>query len=85
MKPYSDYTNELIDKECEKLAKEMYQQTRELLESKRDLVDALAVKLLDKETVNLKDLVEVLGDRPYGINESMKEYLQELKTREEMD
>jgi hypothetical protein len=45
----------------------------------------LAEKLLEKETVNLTDLVDVLGDRPYGINDSMKEYLKEMRTRDEIE
>lgn len=37
--------------------------------------------LLEKETVNLPDIIEVLGTRPFGMNEVMEEYLSELKER----
>jgi hypothetical protein len=39
----------------------------------------LADKLIEKETVNLTDIVEVLGERPFGMSETMKEYLEEMK------
>lgn len=41
--------------------------------------------LLEKETVNLPDIVKVLGQRPFGMNETMTEYLEELNKREEKD
>ena len=41
--------------------------------------------LLEKETVNLPDIIEVLGQRPFGMNEVMTEYLDELNTRKIKD
>ena len=41
--------------------------------------------LLEKETVNLPDIIEVLGTRPFGMNEVMEEYLSELKARDLKD
>jgi hypothetical protein len=41
--------------------------------------------LLEKETVNLPDIIEVLGTRPFGMNEVMEEYLSELKARDIKD
>ena len=37
--------------------------------------------LLLKETLALPDIVEILGPRPYPLKESIREYLEELKTR----
>ncbi len=37
--------------------------------------------LLAKETLALPDIVEILGPRPYPMKESIREYLEELKTR----
>lgn len=37
--------------------------------------------MLDKETINLPQIIEVLGDRPHGMNETVTEYLEELRTR----
>ena len=41
--------------------------------------------LLEKETINLPDIVGVLGDRPYGMSETITEYLDELKQRSAKD
>jgi len=41
--------------------------------------------LLELETISLPDIVKVLGPRPFGMNETMTEYLDELVQREEQD
>ena len=41
----------------------------------------LAEELLRKETVNLIDIVAALGERPFPIKESLREYLTELRER----
>lgn len=41
----------------------------------------LAEKLLEKETISLPDIVDILGPRPWPIKESVAEYLQELRER----
>lgn len=41
--------------------------------------------LLEKETIGLPEIVKVLGERPYGMNEAMKEYLEEQIKREAED
>lgn len=39
MKPYSESTNEIIDEEVKKVVDECYEKTRELLESKKHLIE----------------------------------------------
>lgn len=51
----------------------------------KDKISALGDALLEKETVNLPDIIEVLGTRPFGMNEVMEEYLSELKARDLKD
>jgi hypothetical protein len=41
--------------------------------------------LLEKESIGLPEIVEVLGDRPYGMNEVMTEYLSEMRQRRKDD
>jgi hypothetical protein len=41
----------------------------------------LGERLLEKETLNLQDIIEVLGERPYGMSDTMREYLEELQKR----
>ena len=50
-----------------------------------DVFDRLGDLLLEKETINLKDIIEVLGARPAGMNETMTEYLTELTERLEQE
>ena len=52
-----------------------------MLESKRELIEKLAETLLEKESINLPEIMKVLGDRPYPLKESIKEYLEELEKR----
>lgn len=41
----------------------------------------MAERLLEKETISLPDIVEILGPRPYPLKASLLEYLEELKER----
>ena len=38
VKPYSETTNEIIDEEVRRIVSECYERTKELLESKKDLI-----------------------------------------------
>jgi cell division protease FtsH len=66
--PYSESTGQLIDSEVKVLIDEVHEQTRQLLAEKRDLLEALAQALLQKEVLNEQDLTELLGKRPYQRN-----------------
>ena len=46
-----------------------------------NIFDRLGDLLLEKETINLKDIIGVLGARPAGMSETMTEYLTELTER----
>jgi ATP-dependent Zn protease len=54
---------------------------REILESKQDKIKQLAERLLEQETLSLPDIVEIMGERPFAMKESVTEYLKELKAR----
>lgn len=41
----------------------------------------MAERLLEKETIALPDIVEVLGPRPYPQKKELLDYLEELKER----
>ena len=45
----------------------------------------MAEELLAKESISLPDIVRILGDRPYPLKESIRQYLEELKTRKVQD
>ena len=52
-----------------------------ILESKQDKIKELAERLLEQETLSLPDIVEIMGERPFAMKESVVEYLKELKAR----
>jgi len=64
-KPYSDETARLIDGEVREMVGAAYARTVALLREKKDLVEALALALLDKEVMSLDAVEAVLGKRPF--------------------
>jgi AFG3 family protein len=64
-KPYSEALAKIIDDEVRLIIETMYERTKELLNSKRDLLEVLAQKLLEKEVLFQKDLEALLGKRPF--------------------
>jgi cell division protease FtsH len=64
-KPYSDTTAEMIDNEVRKLVDDVYQKTKVLLTEKREGLENIAQKLLEKEVLFQSDLEEILGKRPF--------------------
>lgn len=87
-KPYSDHTNWEIDEEVRNLVREQYALTRDLLLEHKDKIQALGDQLLERETMNLPMIIDVLGQRPFGMSESLEQYLDELnqrKVKEEKD
>ena len=56
-----------------------------MLTDKSDEIERLAEELLEKETLTLPDLLRILGERPYPLKETVKEYLEEMKERIEKD
>jgi cell division protease FtsH len=65
-KPYSDDTARIIDEEVKRLIDEVRARAREMLEEKRDRLELMAQELLKKEVLGPKDIVEILGKRPFG-------------------
>ena len=64
--PYSQKTAEAIDAEVKKLVDAAYAQARELLAANRDKLELLATTLLEKETMDGRDVEKLLGlERPH--------------------
>jgi AFG3 family protein len=74
-KPYSEETGQKIDNEARAIVEEQYERVKALLKEKTDLLKALAGKLEEKETLVYAELLEVLGERPYGIAEQYKSFV----------
>ncbi|GAB2671183.1 ATP-dependent zinc metalloprotease FtsH [Flavihumibacter cheonanensis] len=64
-KPYSEETSKLIDEEVRKLIDVAYDRTKKLLSEKKQQVEILAEKLLDKEVLFQSDVEQLIGKRPY--------------------
>ncbi|WP_452228703.1 MULTISPECIES: ATP-dependent zinc metalloprotease FtsH [unclassified Lacinutrix] len=65
VKPYSEKTAELIDSEIKNIIETQFQRALDLLESKRDVLDKLANRLIEREVIFKDDLEELLGKRPF--------------------
>ncbi len=74
-KPYSDSTANLIDQEVRLLVDQAYQRTRSLLVEKREGLETIALKLLEKEILFQSDLEEILGKRPFDNRTTYDEYV----------
>jgi AFG3 family protein len=74
-KPYSDKTSELIDNEVRTLIGDVYQSTKRLLIEKREGLEKLANKLIEKEILFQSDLEEILGKRPFDNRTTYDEFV----------
>lgn len=66
-KPYSEDTAKVIDTEVRQLVDVAYKRTKEMMIQKKDLVEKMAQALLDKEVLNLEELEQLLGKRPFKV------------------
>merc|ERR1740123_1265591 len=74
-KPYSEETGQLIDKEARSIVEGQYERVKALLTEKSALMNELADRLTDKETLVYSDLREVLGERPFGVQENVASFV----------
>ncbi|VDL88468.1 unnamed protein product [Schistocephalus solidus] len=64
-KPYSEQTAQMIDEDVREMIAKAYKRTLDLVEKHKTQVEALALRLLEKEQLQKEDLIEVLGPRPF--------------------
>ncbi|MGW8121241.1 ATP-dependent zinc metalloprotease FtsH [Roseivirga echinicomitans] len=64
-KPYSEATAKTIDEEVKKIIDEAYQRAIKLLTDKKDKLEIVAQKLLEKEIIFQSDLEGLIGKRPF--------------------
>ncbi|MEO6833585.1 MAG: AAA family ATPase, partial [Chitinophagaceae bacterium] len=72
-KPYSDETARIIDEEVRGLILTQYIRTKELLSKHLEALHSLANELLKKEVLFKDDLERLIGQRPFGENETPNE------------
>ena len=67
-KPYSESTAEKIDSEVKRIIDNAYNRTKKLLTEKREQLEKIANKLLEKEILFQNDLENLIGKRPFKDN-----------------
>lgn len=77
-KPYSESTAQLIDQEVRSLIDTAFQRTLQLVKDKRDIVEKVAKRLLEKEILDRADMLELLGPRPFREKSSYEEFVEGL-------
>ncbi|MCL6590335.1 MAG: ATP-dependent zinc metalloprotease FtsH [Firmicutes bacterium] len=68
-KNYSEEIAAKIDREIKRIMDEAYERSTAIIKEHRDLLDLVAKELLEKETIEGKDFLALLGERP-GNNHS---------------
>jgi AFG3 family protein len=75
VKPYSNATAEMIDMEVRKIVDGAFARVRNLLlEHKKDL-EAIALRLLERETINQHDITELVGERQWKMPSTFAEFV----------
>jgi len=82
-KPFSEHTAMLVDQEAKKLITAAMERTIDLLTEKKDLVEKVALRLLEKEVLNREDMIELLGARPFAEKSTYEEFVEGTGGEEE--
>jgi cell division protease FtsH len=61
-KDFSDHTGRIIDEEVQRIIKEMEDRAHRILQSNRKILEKLANALCERETLENRDVDEILGD-----------------------
>ncbi|KAI6232980.1 AFG3-like protein 2 [Aphelenchoides fujianensis] len=75
-KPYSEATSQIIDEEVRDMVRGALTHTQKLLESKRESIDKVAKRLLEKEILAREDMIELLGKRPFPEKHTYEEFVE---------
>ena len=91
-KPYSDSTAEKIDQEVKRIIDNAYSRTKKLLTDKKEELEKIDNKLLEKEILFQNDLEKLIGKRPFKTNlelsledDSTQESKEEIKNENELN
>uniref|UniRef100_A0A0N5AUQ6 AAA domain-containing protein n=1 Tax=Syphacia muris TaxID=451379 RepID=A0A0N5AUQ6_9BILA len=75
-KPYSEATAQLIDQEVRDLVNKALNRTRELLLSKQQQIEKVALRLLDREVLSRDDMEELVGKRPFAEKSTYEQFVE---------
>jgi AFG3 family protein len=73
---------QLIDTEIKRIVDECEKRTFDLITEKKVLIQKLSDRLLEKETIDLNEILKVLGPRPFEPKSSFKAFLEEITKSE---
>jgi cell division protease FtsH len=59
---YSEAVAEIIDEEVKKIVDEAYRRALDILNEKRDKVEVIAQRLLEVETIDYEEFLQLMGD-----------------------
>jgi cell division protease FtsH len=71
-KPYSEETAGMIDDEVRNLVNSQFERAKALLRERRNELELLAQRLLEKEVLLKSDVERLIGPRPYPVHEGHK-------------
>merc|ERR1719495_1767046 len=66
-----------------KLISSAMERTMNLLTEKKDLVEKVALRLLEKEVLNREDMIDLLGPRPFAEKSTYEEFVEGTGGEEE--
>ncbi|CEF68297.1 AFG3-like protein 2 [Strongyloides ratti] len=75
-KPYSESTAQLIDNDVRELVTFALERTRNLLVEKKDEIEKIAQRLLEKEVLKRDDMIELLGKRPFPEKHTYEDFVE---------
>ncbi|MCC5926700.1 MAG: ATP-dependent zinc metalloprotease FtsH [Bacteroidetes bacterium] len=78
-KKYSESTSQRIDETIRKVIDDCYKRTKDLLTEHQDKLEQMAKTLLKKEILTGADLIDMLGERPYGNYPISKEDVDKIR------
>merc|ERR1711985_210062 len=82
-RPHSEETARIMDQEKKRLVDDQYSFVKKLLLEHEDKLKSLADRLLLKEVLVTEDLVDVLGERPFGLKDQYKKFVDVRRTLEQ--
>lgn len=84
-KPYSDATAEAMDEEARAIVDAAYRRTVELIQAKKEQVEAVAKLLMERETITHDDMIDLIGERPFKPDKQYQEYVSARHDRKQAE
>lgn len=77
-KRYSEETNQEIDARISAIIKQCTERTMNIIKEREHEISLLSEALLEKQTLDLKEITALIGKRPFEPKSTFKEYLKEV-------